>query len=106
MSEERSDELVQRGDLTPPVTTWERVKFIITNLKWIVLAGLVGWTLIILTLDIVGVIDLKVDCPSCSNAIDSILNKVVGSASAQDRVVLDQPSVDGAMLVVRVRILP
>lgn len=52
---------------------WPKIEFIIGNLKTIVFAGAVVWALIILTLDLLGVVDVRTECPVCVKAIESVI---------------------------------
>ncbi|MBX3498764.1 MAG: hypothetical protein KF889_04915 [Alphaproteobacteria bacterium] len=78
------------------MSMWERVQFIITNIRSIMLAGVVAWLLIVFTLDLIGLIDVEVDCPSCMKVI-----KLIQPAFADDGTQRIQPD---APLTIRVRI--
>lgn len=78
---------------------WDRTKFIIENLRTIVFCGAVFWILAVLTLQLVGLIDVEAQCHGkCLNLIEQLIH----TASAAP--LIGEPA--QAPLTVVVRLLP
>lgn len=78
---------------------WAEVKFLIEHIKEITLAGMIWWMMLLLSAQILGLIDIEAQCPQCG----SIFEHVIKSASAA--TTLPEPSTNAPMLI-RVTVLP
>ncbi len=79
---------------------WDRVKFIVENLRTIMFAGIVAWVLIVLSLQLAGFIDIQAQCPGdrCTKLIEWAIK------SAEAAPLNSTPH--GAPVVFRVGFLP
>lgn len=59
---------------------FEKIKFIIENLKTIVFAGVVFWLLIVLSLQLAGLVNIETQCNGhCADFIKSIIHSAEAS---------------------------
>lgn len=83
---------------------WEKVKFIVSNLKSITMAGVVFWAIVVLTLQLAGLIDIEARCPSCARYFDKAFTAILSDASAASKDVVRFET--SAPLTVTVTFLP
>lgn len=64
---------------------WPTIKFFIVHAKAIAFAGIVWWLLAALTLDVLGLIDIEVDCAICGRLIDRVIPDAMASDGGRAR---------------------
>lgn len=82
---------------------WPHIKFFIVHAKAIAFAGAIWWLIIAMTLDILGAIDIEVDCGVCSRVIDRFTFDALASTTS---VPVTTQEVMPPLVSVRIVLLP
>lgn len=81
---------------------WAHIKCFIAHAKAIAFVGIVSWLLAALTLDMLGLIDIEVDCAICGRLID----RVIPDAMASTTPIKLLPESVPPFVTVRLTVLP
>jgi hypothetical protein len=84
---------------------WQKVQFIVANLREIRLTSMWFWIMLVLTVQLLGLIDIEARCPPCGRVFDKVMELVISDANATGNP-LHLPMHDNASFTISLSVLP
>lgn len=81
----------------------DMVKLIIQNFMKIAIGGFIFWSMVVMTLQLAGAMDIETRCPSCVRYMDRVFEVVIKNA---DAATYNRVKIDTAPMKVMVTFFP